>query len=248
MMRAGTALVAISICAACSNDMSVHVRGGDRPPNPEELVRARGPNDPAGSGGLVVNGGVTVDSFQIVLRSLRLQEAPTDAGVDAPGAEYFGPGPYLVNLLPASLTGGAFTELISKYVVGPKSYYEMDINLQPVSQGDVALEPALAPLLGKTFRITGTNAQNVPFIFESSMSRELIRPSVYRLGTNHNNLDINIAPNTWFQLPDGATLDPADPAAANPDSPLHKQIEENVAASIDAYEDDNMDGIPDPLA
>ena len=237
MMRAGPALVAISISAACSNDMSVHVRGGDRPPNPEELIRA---SDVAGSGGLAVNGDVTVDGFQIVLRSLRLQEAPTDGGVDAPGAEYFGPGPYLVELPPASLTGGAFTELVPKYVVGPKSYYEMDINLQPVSAGDVALEPALAPLQGSTFRITGTNAQGVPFTFESSMARELIRPSVYRLGTNHNNLDVNIAPNTWFQLPDGGTLDPADPAA-------HQQIEENVAASIDAYEDDNMDGVPDPL-
>ena len=74
------ALVAISILAACSNDMSVHVRGGDRPPNPEELVRE---DDAAGSGGLAVNGGVTVDSFQIVLRNMRLQEAPTDGGVAA---------------------------------------------------------------------------------------------------------------------------------------------------------------------
>jgi len=233
------ALVAISISAACSNDMSVHVRGGDRPPKPEELVLS---NDVTGDGdgGLPVNGGVRVERFQIALRSLRLQEAPTDGGADAPGAEYFGPGPYLVDLQAPGLTGGALTELISKYIIGPKSYYEMDLNLQPVSASDVVLTPALAPLQGWTFRITGSNAQGVPFTFESTMSRELIRPSVYRLGTNHNNLDVNIAPNKWFELPDGGTLDPADPAA-------HQQIEENVAASIDAYEDDNKDGEPDPL-
>ena len=40
---------------------------------------------------------------------------------------------------------------------------------------------------------------------------------------------------------DGGTLDPTDPAD-------RQQIEENVAASIDAYEDDNKDGVPDPLA
>lgn len=233
------ALVAISVSAACSNDMSVHIRGGDRPPNPEELTVSY--DDVLGENGLLVNGGVTVESFQIVLRSMRLQEAPTDGGIDAPGAEYFGPGPYLVDLPAASLTGGAFTELVPKYIVGPKSYYEMDLDLKPVSAGDVALAPALAPLQGRTFRITGTNAQGVPFTFESTMSRELIRPSVYRLGTNHNNLDVNIAPNRWFELPNGGFLDPADPAA-------HQQIEENVAASIDAYEDDNMDGEPDPLA
>jgi hypothetical protein len=230
------ALVAISISAACSNDMSVHVRGGDRPPNPEELMPSDGV---ARSGGLAVNG-VTVERFQIVLRSMRLQEAPTDGGSDAPGAEYFGPGPYLVDLLPPGLSGGALTELISKYIIGPKSYYEMNVNLQPVSASDVELKPALAPLQGRTFRIAGSNAQGVPFTVESTMSRLLIRPSVYRLGTNHNNLDVNIAPSRWFENPDGGTLDPADPAA-------HQQIEENVAASIDAYEDDNMDGEPDPL-
>jgi len=231
------ALLAISISAACANDMSVHVRGGDRPPNPEELIFSDGV---AASGGLQVNGGVTVDRFQIVLRNMRLQEAPTDGGADAPGAEYFGPGPFLVDLPPGSLSGGTFTLLIPKYIIGPKSYYEMDINLQPVSASDVVLKPELAPLQGWTFRITGTNAQNVPFTIESTMSAELIRPSVYRLGTNHNNLDVNIAPNRWFELPDGGVVDPADPAA-------HQQIEENVAASIDAYEDDNMDGVPDPL-
>src|SRR4051812_30200437 len=161
------ALVAISISVACSNDMSVHVRGGDRPPNPEELVFSYGVV--SSSGGLLVNGGVTVDRFQIVLRSMRLQEAPTDGGPDAPGAEYFGPGPYLVDLLGPGLGGGTFTELVSKYIVGPKSYYEMDMNLQPVSASDVELAPALAPLQGKTFRITGTNAQKVPFTFESTM-------------------------------------------------------------------------------
>jgi len=235
------ALVASLISAACNSDMSVHVRGGDRPPNPEELVLSYGSGVVDTSGGLVVTGGAKVDRFQIVLRSLRLQEAPTDGGADAPGAEYFGPGPYLVELSPQGLTGGAFTELISKYIVGPKSYYEMDITLQPVSASDVALAPALAPLQGRTFRITGTNAQGVPFTIESTTSRELIRPSVYRLGTNHNNLDVNIAPNRWFENPGGGALDPADPAT-------HQQIEENVAASIDAYEDDNMDGVPDPLA
>jgi len=231
------ALVAIALSAACSNDMSVHVRGGDRPPNPEELGP---PAHVSRSRGLAVNGGATVDRFQVALRSMRLQAAPTDGGADAPGAEYFGPGPYLVDLPANGLSEGALTTLIGKYIIGPKSYYEMDINLQPVSASDVELNPELAPLQGRTFRIIGTNAQGVPFSVESTMSRELIRPSVYRLGTNHNNLDVNIAPNRWFELPDGGTLDPADPAA-------HQQIEENVAASIDAYEDDNMDGVPDPL-
>jgi hypothetical protein len=89
-------LLAMSILAACSNDMTVYVRGGDRPPNPDFLFRSGGV---AASSGLLVKGAVTVDRFQIVLRSMRLQEAPT-TGVDAPGAEYFGPA------LPPGHAGG----------------------------------------------------------------------------------------------------------------------------------------------
>lgn len=232
-------LIGMSFAAACQGDLAVHIRGGDRPPNPEHVAP---PDGGIVSSDLVLSTGVSVDRFQIVVRSMRLQEAPTDGGVDAPGAVYVGPGPYLVDLVGSSLTGGAFTDLIAGFIIGPRSFYELDITLEPASQGDVELTPALAPLLGKTFVIQGHNAQGAPFRFESSMVKVLVRPSVYRLGTNHNNIDVNIAPNTWFALPDGGVIDPTttDPA-------LRATIEENVAASIDAYEDDNMDGNPDPL-
>ena len=233
------ALMGLSIAAACAGDLSVHVRGGDRPPNPEEGAPS---GEPVVSGELVLSNGVTVDRFQIVLRAMRLQQTPTDGGVEAPGAEYVGPGPYYVDLPGPSLTGGAFTPLVNGFLTTPKSYYEMDITLQPASQGDIVLAPSLAPMLGRTFVINGHNAQGTPFLIESSVTRVLVRPFVYRLGTNHNNLDVNIAPNTWFALPDGGVIDPT-----TTDPVLRATIEENVAASIDAYEDDNMDGIPDPL-
>jgi hypothetical protein len=74
------------------------------------------------------------------------------------------------------------------------------------------------------------------------MKQLLLRESVFRMGMNHNNLDVNIAPEGWFALPDGGVIDPdtTDPA-------LRATIKANVAGSIDAYEDDDMDGLPDPL-
>ena len=220
-------LVVLSIAAACAQEVSVHVRGGDRPANPDYLV---------------LSTGVDVDRFQVVMRGVRLQSQPTDGGVDSPGAVRIGPGPYLVDLSDSGLNGGAFTELIDNYSIGAKGFYEMDIDLVPVSPEDVAQTPALAPMLGKTFVITGRNQQGVPFTFDSSMTHVLARQSVFRMGMNHNNLDVNVAPNTWFVNPDGGFIDPttSDPA-------LRAIIETNVAASIDAYEDDNMDGKPDPL-
>ena len=222
------ASIAALIVAACAQELSVHVRGGDRPPNPNFLM---------------LDTGVDVDEFQIVLRNLRLQAYPTDGGVDLEGVAHIGPEAYLIDLPGSSLTGGVFTPLLSDQGLGAKGFYEMDIDLAPVSDGDVQTKPGLAPLLGKTFVIKGRNQQGVPFTFESSMRQVLVRPSVYRLGLNNNNLDVNIAPNTWFQNPDGGT--PIDPATIDP--ALRAIIESNVAASIDAYEDDNMDGIPDPL-
>ena len=223
----GPASIALAMAAACAQEVTVHIRGGDRPPNPEELV---------------LDTGIEVDRFQIVLRNLRLQSQPTDGGVDTPGAVFVGPEAYLVDLPASSLGGGAFTPLLSHDDMGAKSFYEMDINLAPVSSGDVQAKPRLEPLLGKTFVITGRNAQGASFTFESTLQQVLVRPSVFRMGLNNNNLDVNIAPNTWFKDADGGVIDPntSDPA-------LRATIEANVAASIDVYEDDNMDGIPDPL-
>ena len=183
-----------------------------------------------------------MDRFQIVMRNLRLQSDPTDGGFSTPDMTVIGTGPYLVDLSGPNLTGGVFTELVSGFSIRPKGYYEMDIDLVPVSQADVQANSALAPLLGKTYVITGRNQQGTSFTFESSSQQVLVRESVFRMGLNHNNVDVNIAPDMWFKSADGGTIDPTttDPA-------LRSMIEANVAASIDAYEDDNMDGVPDPL-
>lgn len=229
-------ILLLPICAlfavACAQDLDVHIRGGDRPPDPGYLVMD-----------LAVDGGVTVDRFQVVMRNMRLQSQPTDGGVVTPGNVYVGPGPFLINLTGPDLTGGTFTPLVNDYAVGAKGFFEMDIDLLPVSQGDVVLNPSLQPMLNKTFVIHGTNQQGAEFTFESSLATVLIRESVFRMGMNHNNIDVNIAPNTWFLHPDGGA--PLDPASTDP--AVRALIESNVAASIDAYEDDDMNGIPDPL-
>lgn len=212
---------------ACAQDLSVHVRAGDRPPDPDYLV---------------LSNGIDVEHFQVVLRNLRLQSDPTDGGTDTRDVAPIGPGPYLVDLSGPSLAGGTFTPLLADFHIKAKGYYEMDIDLSPVTDADVAKVPELAPLLGKTYRITGTNAQGTPFTFESSVTQVLVRESVFRMGMNHNNLDVNIAPNLWFARPEGGTVDPASTSVD-----VRAIIEENVAKSIDAYQDDNLDGVPDPL-
>ena len=241
--RPRPALSMMLVAAACAKEVSVHVRGGDRPPDPEFLTLASESEQAAAVGALLVKGGVSVSRFRIVLRNLRLQSEPTDGTSDTPGVEFIGPEAYLVDLPPSALGGGAFTELISNVGIDPKGFYEMDVDLSPVTQADVQAKPDLAPLLGKTFVIEGYDSRGTAFVLESSMDRVLLRDYVFRIGFNHNNLDLNIAPNTWFVGADGSILEPA-----SSDPTVRARIEENVAASIDAYEDDDMDGNPDPLA
>ena len=209
------AALPVLLSIACGQDLAVHIRSGDRPPNPEYLV---------------VAGNVDVDEFLVVLRNLRLQSTPTDGGVSTPDEAIVGPGAFVVDLKGPQLTGGQFTPLIDGFHIKPKGYYEMDIDLSPVSGADVAGNALLAPLLGKTYVITGRDSHGVPFTFSGSPTQTLVRSYTFRMGMNHNNIDVNIAPNQWFVQPDGGALDPrtTDPA-------VRAQIEANVAASIDAY-------------
>jgi hypothetical protein len=224
------------LVGGCAQEISVHVRAGDRPPNPDFVTL------PARNA-LTVAGGIRVDSFQIVLRDIRLQSTSTDAGQPTPDQVVLAEGPHLVELSGPQLAPGALTGLVSGVHIGAKGFYEMDIDLRPVTNGEVDANPALAPLLSRTFIIRGLLSGGSPFTFDSTVEQVLLRPSVFRMGLNHNNVDVNVAPARWFETADGGVLDPSssDPA-------VRETIERNVLDSIDGYADDNLDGLPDPEA
>ncbi|HET9598209.1 MAG TPA: hypothetical protein VFP65_21660 [Anaeromyxobacteraceae bacterium] len=241
-MRGGAllALAAASLAAAggCAQDLEAHVRVGPRPPNPDSDTPRyvdRGTRTPPP--------GYTVDRFRLVLRNVRLQSDPTDAGEPTADVRVVVPGPILVDLSGAQLAPGALTRIMSGYGIGAKGFYELDLDLSPVTDADAAAHPELAPLLGKTFVIEGRRPDGSAFTFASSLQQTLLRPSVYRMGMNHNNLDVNLDTDLWLIGPGGA---PADPGSDDPGT--RAVIEENVAGSIDAYDDSNVDGEPDPLA
>ena len=244
--------VALTTAAiGCGRNMSVMVRMGDRPPNPDSptpsyLVALVAPRDvtPTArlrSGALVV-ADINIDRFQIVLRDIRLESSPTQNGEQTPDEAVIGRGAILVDLSGAHLDPGQMTEIVPSRPVSWSSYYEVDLDLRPVTQAEVDANAALAPMLGSTFVIHGRTPLSGSFTFTSSLQKVLVRSSTFRNGFNQNNTTINIAPNRWFVGADGAALDPssADPA-------VHAAIETNVAASIDGYLDDNEDGKPDPL-
>lgn len=228
------ALVALAL-AGCGRDVTLTIRTGDRPPNPDPPISSA-----PTSVQRVAVAGVAVDHFQIVLRNFRLQATPTTDGAPSGDDQPIGPATILVDLAGAQLDAGVMTELVSAELVRWASFYQSVITLGPVAEGDVAANAALAPLLGKTLVISGRLPGGAPFTYESSVAVVLVRPATYRMGLNHNNVTINVELNKWFQGPDGVPLDPNDPAAK-------ATIESNILQSIDAYMDDNRDGKPDSL-
>ena len=234
--RWSTGLAILTLGAvACGRDTTLTVRAGDRPANPDPAT------SPAQAGAhSLLAAGVAIDRLQIVLRDFRLQTSQNTAGTPSPDDARIGPAIVLVDLMGPQLDPGAMTEIVPAELVRWASFYQSVITLSPASQDEVAANPALAPLLGRTLVITGRVPGGAPFTYESSVAAVLVRPATYRMGLNHNNVTINIAPNMWFQGPNGEPLDPRDPAIA-------PTIESNILESIDAYMDDNRDGKPDSL-
>jgi hypothetical protein len=234
--RMALALLALG-AGACGRDLTVHLRAGDRPPNPDEKL------SPAAAGAVaqpLLAAGVAVDRFQIVLRDLRLQPTPTADGARSENDAQISPAIVLVDLSGPQLEPGAMTEIVSSRSVRWASFYQAVLELRPVAEGDVAADAALAPLLGRTLVVTGRLPGGAPFTYESSVAAVLVRPATYRMGLNHNNATINVELNRWFRGPGGEPLDPRDPA-------VHPTIEANILESIDGYLDDDRDGNPDSL-
>src|ERR1700704_2953273 len=98
-------LASTLLAAACAEELSVHLRVGERPPNPGYLVKEGVAQAPAQ--------GIQVQRFQLAIRNLRLQSYPTVAGETTPDQRVIGPGVYLVDLPAATLTSGTFTEVLS---------------------------------------------------------------------------------------------------------------------------------------
>src|SRR5512145_471767 len=232
--RAWRALPLALALAACGKDLSVNVRAGDRPPDPDaeaESVNA-----------LALVSGVAVDRVRLVLRDLRLQSSPTPDGSAAPGDQAVSPSLLVVDLSAAQLAPGAMTEVVPARDVSWESFYQTVVDLRPVTAGEAAADPALAPLEGRTVVITGRLPGGAPFTYESAVSTVLLRPSVFRVGLNHNHLTLNLAVNRWFEGPAGEPLDPSSASTT-----VQATIEQNILDSIDAYMDDNQDGNPDFL-
>jgi hypothetical protein len=235
LSRTALALALALASAGCAKDITVTLRAGDRPADPNAQSSTA-----ATSRARALVAGVAVDRVRFAFRGLRLQMNPTADGSPSVGDQPLVSEILLVDLSGGGLSPGAMTEIVSARDVSWDSYYQAVLEVGPVTEDDAAADPALAPLTGRTVVVEGRLPGGAPFTFESPVSAVLVLPVVFRTGLNHNNLTLNIALDEWFEGDDGEPLDPTDPA-------VRPVIESNILESINTYMDDNRDGDPDVL-
>lgn len=144
-------------------------------------------------------------------------------------------GPCLIDLTGDKLTSGnnALVPVCSADVPAG-TYDELEVAIGKVAPADAGGVTGLADMNGKSVIVDGT-FNGTAFSFQSEL--EVSQKSETTLtvgGSSGGNVTITVDPTGWFKGSAGV-LDPT--AAGN-----QQAIEENIAASIQAFPDDDMDG------
>lgn len=148
-------------------------------------------------------------------------------------------GPFLLDL---PLGPGAARQFTVEVPAG--SYREVDFKVHtPSDDSDAAFLAAHPEFRGRSVRVVGS-WNGTPFTFTSdanaSQESEFNPPLVAGEGTG-TDLTLFVDLSTWFRV-NGALV---DPALANGDGPLADAVEDNIRASIRAFEDGDRDGCDD---
>ncbi len=186
---------------------------------------------------------LTLTRVQLVMSEIELESAT--AGIDCDVASIEGDceelklGPFLVDL-PIG-TGGATRNF--SVAIAPGTYNEVEFEIHKPESSDEAAFIAQNPDFdGVSIRAEGTYNQ-VPFVYTSDLDVEMeidLDPPLAVADGAASDLTLLVDLGTWFRSAGGALL---DPASANKGQSNEGVVKENVKASLEAFEDDDRDGI-----
>jgi hypothetical protein len=147
-------------------------------------------------------------------------------------------GPCLIDLTGDKLTSGSNALVpVCSADVPAGTYEELEVAIGPVVAADAGGVAGLADMNGKSVIVDGT-FKGAAFSFQSAL--EVSQKSETPLtvgGSSGSNVTITLDPTGWFKGSTGVL----DPAATG----TQRSIEENIAASVKAFPDDDMDGQED---
>lgn len=146
-------------------------------------------------------------------------------------------------LLDLPLDAGAAPVITIPATAGTYDEFEFEVHA-PEKENDSAFLLEHPDFVGVSIRVQGT-WNGTPFVYETDLDAEqeagLDPPLVVAEGGVASlTLFIDVA--TWFRAGDGSLIDPASANAGQPNEGL---VEQNIAASFEAFEDDDQDGNED---
>jgi hypothetical protein len=146
-------------------------------------------------------------------------------------------------LLDLPLDAGAAPVITIPATAGTYDEFDFEVHA-PDATEDNAFLLAHPDFAGVSIRVQGT-WNGAPFVYvtdlEAEQEAELDPPIVVAEGGMASvTLLIDIA--TWFRAGNGSLIDPASAGAGQPNEAL---VEQNIAASFEAFEDDDHDGADD---
>ena len=183
-----------------------------------------------------------ITSAQMVLREIELKAVETpacDVEPEPDGCEEVEVGPELVDL---PLTPGATQKF--DVDIPPGMYSRIDFEVHKVESGDpldnafIALHPEFD---GLSIRVIGTfNGQAYVYETDLDVKQELdLVPALTVSEGVDVNVTVRVDVGTWFRTAGGDLI---DPASGNKGEPNENEVEDNITASLRAFEDNDRDG------
>jgi hypothetical protein len=181
-----------------------------------------------------------LDQVQLVLREIELKRASAEDCQEEDDCEKFEIGPVLIEL---PLNGD--TVRMVEIDIDPDTYNEIEFDLHRPS-GDGSEDQAFL-LDHPEFEDTSVKVEGSfngeAFVYESDLSVEqeidLTPPLIIYPDEMFSNVTLRVLLNDWFLDSSGALI---DPSTANSGEPNEGVVENNIQASIEAFEDRDEDG------
>jgi hypothetical protein len=147
-----------------------------------------------------------------------------------------GNGPFLLHLAGAALDGGVTQEFSIEVPAG--TYDELRFIVHKLEDGQRIGVPELdRPRASIAMSLTVDGTDHLTFTSELNEAQRFGGTFVVEEGSTPDNVTISIDPSGWFQDGNGF-LDPRDAGS-------RQGIEDAIRTSIDAFEDDDRNGLRD---
>jgi hypothetical protein len=178
----------------------------------------------------VAGGRVQIDELWMVIRDIKLGRPGVEGEVNA------GNGPFLLHLAGAALDGGVTQEFSIEVPAG--TYDELRFIVHKLEDFEAIGVPALdGPRASIAMALTVDGTDQLTFTSDLNEAQRMGGAFAVEDGQSPDNITISIDPAGWF-VDGSGFLDPRDGAS-------RQAIEDAIRTSIDAFEDDDRDGVSD---